>query len=182
MRNVVWTKLTVVLLLAVLFASYFFTPERVMPSWLHLFMLVIHEAGHILMMPFGEFMMLLGGTFLQIVIPMVIGMYFLVSGQFWSASLSLFLIGFSFLDASIYVADARARALPLITGDKDTHDWWQLLTMLGLLNYDHLLGWLFYLHGLCFYVLAFGCGIMTSKREITMSKVWLHRIMKLARV
>jgi hypothetical protein len=158
-------KLLLVLLVALFFARYFLTPGIVMTSWLHGFVLVLHEAGHILMMFFGEFFTILGGTFWQLALPIMFALYFVLTRQIWSASFVLFLIAFSFVDASIYVADASARELPLITFDKDTHDWWNLLLRLELLRYDRLLGNLFYLQGLLCFVLALYLGVDFSRTE-----------------
>jgi hypothetical protein len=158
-------RLAVVLLVAFFFARYFLTPGIVMNSWLHGVVLVLHEAGHILMTFFGEFFITLGGTFWQLALPITFALYFVFTRQLWSASLVLFLVAFSFVDASIYVADARARGLPLITFDKDTHDWWNLLLRLDLLGYDGFLGTLYYLQGLIFYLLALYLGIDFSRIE-----------------
>jgi hypothetical protein len=158
-------KLIVVLLAAVFFARYFLTPGIVMNSWLHGFILVLHEAGHILMTFFGEFFVILGGTFWQLALPIVFALYFVFTRQLWSGSLVLFLVAFSFVDASIYVADAGARELPLITFDKDTHDWWNLLVRLNLLRYDGLLGTLYYVQGLACYLLALYLGVDFSRNE-----------------
>jgi hypothetical protein len=43
----------------------------------------------------------------------------------------------------VYAADARTRDLPLITGDIYTHDWFNILADLGMLQYDALLGNIF---------------------------------------
>jgi hypothetical protein len=158
-------KLVVVLLVATFFARYFLTPGIVMNSWLHGFILVLHEAGHMLMMFFGEFFAILGGTFWQLALPMMFALYFVFTRQMWSASLVLFLVAFSFVDASIYVSDGLERKLPLITFDKDTHDWWNLLVRLNLLQYDNFLGALYYLQGLACYLLALYLGIDFSRKE-----------------
>jgi hypothetical protein len=158
-------KLSVVLLVAVFFARYFLTPGLVMNSGLHGFILVLHEAGHILMTFFGEFFVILGGTFWQLALPIMFALYFVFTHQLLSASLVLFLVAFSFVDASIYVSDAQARELPLITFDKDTHDWWNLLLRLNLLHYDSLLGTLYYLQGLVCYLLALYLGVDFSRKE-----------------
>lgn len=39
-------------------------------SFIHLINLVFHEAGHILLAPFGSFMMSLGGSLLQAIVPL----------------------------------------------------------------------------------------------------------------
>lgn len=118
-----------------------------------------------IMMFLGEFLTILGGTFWQIAIPIIFTLYFLLSRQVWSASLVLFFVAFSFLDASIYVADAMERALPLITNDQDTHDWWNLLLNSNLLRYDNFLGRLYYLEGVAFFLLAVYLGVDFSRKE-----------------
>jgi Zn-dependent protease with chaperone function len=182
MRGFVLPKLIIVLLVTMVFARYFLTPGIVMNSWLHGFMLVVHKAGHMIMIPFGDFLTILGGTFWQIAIPVIFVVYFVLTRQFWSASLLLFLVAFSLLDASIYIADARARVLPLITNDPETHDWWNLLLKLDLLNYDQVLGRLFYLQGLSSFVLALCFGIVSSRKEVTLAKAVWQWVFKLARV
>jgi hypothetical protein len=167
-------KLSVVLLATIFFARYFLTPDIVMNSFLHGFILVLHEAGHMLMMFTGEFLAILGGTFWQIAIPIIFVLYFVFTGQVWSASLVLFLVAFSFVDASVYVADAQARELPLITFDKDTHDWWNLLLYLNLLKYDGFLATLYYLQGLVFYLLASYLGIDFARAKPTTPRLLSH--------
>ena len=46
-------------------------------SFMHLVNLPFHEAGHIVFMPFGDFMMSLGGSLLQVLIPVICGWVFL---------------------------------------------------------------------------------------------------------
>lgn len=139
--------------------------DKIINSFLHGFLLVVHEAGHMLMQPFGEFFVILGGTLWQILLPVVIMVYFFLSRQSYSGALVLFLVGFSLVDASVYVGDARARLLPLITFDKSTHDWWNLLRMLGLLDYDKLLAGLFYLQGWLCFLLACYLGVLFSQKQ-----------------
>jgi hypothetical protein len=182
MRGFVLPKLIIVLLVAMFFARYFLTPGIVMSSWLHGFTLVVHEAGHMMMIPFGDFLTILGGTFWQIAIPVIFVVYFVLTRQFWSASLLLFLVAFSLLDASIYIADASARILPLITNDKDMHDWWNLLTDLELLRYNKFLGNLFYTQGFFCLGLALYGGIISSRQEPALPKGLWQWIFKLARV
>jgi hypothetical protein len=158
-------KLAVVLLMSVFFARYFLTPSIVINSWLHGFILVLHEAGHMLMIFSGEFLTILGGTFWQLALPITFAVYFLLTRQIWSASLLLFLVAFSFVDASIYVEDALERELPLITNDQDTHDWWNLLVRLNLLRYDNFLGTLYYLQGVVCFVIALSLGVDFSRKE-----------------
>lgn len=158
-------KLIGLVLLAVFFARYFLNTGIVLSSLLHGFILVVHEAGHIFMGPLGRFFMFLGGTLWQIVVPVLICLYFALTGQRFSAAITLFLVGFAFVDAAVYIEDARARALPLITFDRNTHDWWNLLRMLDLLEYDRALARLFYLEGFACYLGAVLLGVRYAKKQ-----------------
>lgn len=44
----------------------------IMGSYMHLIVLPIHEAGHILFIPFGGFMTVLGGSLFQVLLPLVL--------------------------------------------------------------------------------------------------------------
>ncbi len=133
------------------------------------------------MMFFGEFLTILGGTFWQLALTIIFALYFLLTRQIWSASLVLFFVAFSFLDASIYVSDALERKLPLITSDQDTHDWWNLLLDLNLLRYDNFLGTLYYLQGVVCFVLALYLGVDFSRKEPFTPHLLLHWILKMQR-
>ena len=160
----IWLKRIFLALLALYFAKFFFNADLIFPSLLHGFVLIIHEAGHVFMAPFGRFFMFLGGSLWQIAIPALICVYFALTKQRYSAAVTLFLVGFSFLDVAVYAGDASARALPLITNDAGTHDWWNLLRMLDLLEYDWALSRLFYLEGLACYLAALFFGARYSGR------------------
>ncbi|MDQ6652389.1 MAG: hypothetical protein M3Y84_06565 [Acidobacteriota bacterium] len=58
--------------------------------------LVIHEAGHLFFRPFGEFMMIAGGSLFQVIMPALFVGYFLYQQQFYSAALVLFWVGRAF--------------------------------------------------------------------------------------
>jgi hypothetical protein len=95
--------------------------------------LLIHEAGHILFMPFGEFMMIAGGSIFQVLMPLIFVGYFVYSSRAYSAALTLYWVGQSMLNVSVYAGDASAMELPLIGGQDSVHDWNYLLEHLGLL-------------------------------------------------
>jgi hypothetical protein len=97
--------------------------------------LVIHEAGHIFFMPFGEFVMIAGGSLLQLIVPSVFAFYFYQQGKHYSCALVLFWVGESLLNVSVYAGDAVAMQLPLLGGDDSIHDWNYLLDHLGWLSH-----------------------------------------------
>ncbi|HAK59750.1 MAG TPA: hypothetical protein DCO77_05120 [Nitrospiraceae bacterium] len=105
--------------------------------------LVSHEAGHLLFRWFGEFLMVLGGTLGQLIVPAGITLYFYTRREFYSSAVTLLWVGQNLFNISIYVKDAQAMALPLVTvgGGRDAiHDWNYLLRTVGLLRWDQTMG------------------------------------------
>ncbi len=95
--------------------------------------LLIHEAGHIVFRPFGEFMMIAGGSLFQVIMPALFVGYFSYHKKFYSAALVLFWVGESILNVSVYAGDSLALQLPLLGGEDTLHDWNYMLSTLGLL-------------------------------------------------
>lgn len=94
----------------------------------HTVNLLFHEAGHVLLMPTGwETLILLGGTLLQLLVPALLVGLAVRERRPGALVVVLMLLSASAYSAATYVADARARDLPLITGDDSTHDWGQLV-------------------------------------------------------
>ena len=126
----------------VLYSFQFYTlgiNDAVMDAFIHGPNLIFHEAGHVIFMPFGEFMTILGGSLMQIIIPSVIIYVFLMREHDpYAASIWLWWLGQNLTDVALYISDASARSLPLIGGmSEEAHDWGNLLTMTWLLEYDH---------------------------------------------
>ncbi len=126
--------------------------------WLHYPDLAIHETGHLLFMPFGTFLHILGGSLTQILFPAVFTAYFFWSGQRFSSALALFWTGQNFMDVAVYIADAQARNLPLTVDDPDAHDWWNLLGMMGLLEHDQAIAAVVHGIGVLLYLAAVAAG------------------------
>jgi hypothetical protein len=96
--------------------------------------LVMHEAGHLVFSPFGEFMMIAGGSLFQVIMPALFVGYFLYHRKYYSAALVLFWVGESILNVSVYAGDSVALQLPLLGGQDSVHDWNYLLSSLNLLS------------------------------------------------
>jgi hypothetical protein len=113
-------------------------------SFLHGPLLVFHEAGHVLFRPFGEWMMFLGGTLGQLLLPAIIVIAFLwKSRDPFGAALGLWLLGVSLLDVAPYMHDALDPQLMLLsgsTGEDGGHDWIYLFRSMGLLQRAPLIG------------------------------------------
>lgn len=133
-------------------------------SFMHVVNLVFHEAGHVIFMPFGRFIQVLGGTLGQLLIPFIVMCAFLLKTRdTFAASIGLWWLGQSFLDVAPYVNDARAGQLILLGGvtGRDApgyHDWETILRDLGWLQYDHTIAGLVYGTGALLMLLSFLWG------------------------
>lgn len=139
----------------VFYALFLWYAARV-PAGQSLFMdlvfLPIHEGGHVLFGYLGnETLMVLGGTFLQLFVPLAIAVYFVFQRQVTGAAFAAFFFFENFLQVGTYMADARAQALPLVNigGGEGIHDWGYLFAKFGVINQDiamgktvRVLGWL----------------------------------------
>ena len=105
---------------------------------------MIHEAGHLIFMIGGEFMMMIGGSLFQLIVPMLFIGYFLLKGSFYSAGFTIFWLGSSTVNLARYIADARALLIPIFGG---RHDWNWLLIELNPLEQDTLIASWVYLAG-----------------------------------
>jgi len=134
-----WTRVAFLIAFAI-WGGYFITGgvdwEKIGSSFMHLINLPFHEFGHILFMPLGEFMMILGGSLFQVLLPLALMCVFVfIQRDTFAGSIMLWWCGQSFIDVSPYIADAEYRALPLVGGGgEESHDWGNLLTMMDALD------------------------------------------------
>jgi hypothetical protein len=130
----------------VLFASI--ESNAVGESFMHLVNLPFHEAGHIIFMPLGRFMQVLGGTLAQLLMPAIcLGVLLIRTRDAFGAAVAQWWLAQSFMDIAPYINDARALKLILLGGVTgrdvpDYHDWEYILRTLGMLSMDHALAWL----------------------------------------
>lgn len=121
-------------------ADYRGFPE-VNNSFMHLINLPVHEAGHIIFQPFGRLVMFLGGSLMQLLLPLGVMFFFVFkSRDNFAGALGLWWVAQSLKDVVPYINDARALKIMLLTGPAaqvpHTHDWRQILMSTGLLEYD----------------------------------------------
>jgi hypothetical protein len=101
--------------------------------------LPIHEGGHLLFRFFGEWIMVAGGTFLQLFVPFALAVYFAFRRQVPGTAFCAFFFFEQFLPVAIYMADARCQCLEYVTvGDPDqaVHDWFYLFSSVGVVDHD----------------------------------------------
>jgi hypothetical protein len=134
-------------------------------SFLHGVNLAFHEFGHILFRPFGEWMMFLGGSLFQCMVPLIFGGVFLLrQHQRFAAAVCLWWCGQNMLDVSPYIGDARALDLSLVGEYSEEiadqralrHDWHNILDRIGLLAWDERLATLCHLLGSLVMLVALG--------------------------
>ncbi len=100
--------------------------------------LIFHEAGHTIFFFLGEFVQVAAGSVFQVLVPFLIALYFLYSGQRVSSGIASMWTGQSLLNVSVYARDAEAMMLPLLGGDSVGHDWHYLLGRLSMLDQTQL--------------------------------------------
>ena len=100
--------------------------------------LMVHEAGHLIFLPFGRTVSMMGGTIMQLLMPLLFVIHFFRKKEPYQASIMVLWVGENFFHISPYVKDARAMELPLLGGG--VHDWAYLLRKVGWLDYDLLIG------------------------------------------
>jgi hypothetical protein len=137
-------RFVVVIAVAIWTVSLVTTPmDDIMESFLHMINLPFHEAGHIIFSPLGRFMTILGGSLMQLLVPLVCAVALYVQqGDQFGAALCVWWMGENFLDLAPYINDARALNLMLLGGPANAvegHDWEAILTTLGWLHLDHRL-------------------------------------------
>ncbi len=104
----------------------------------------IHEMGHVLFSWGPKFLMILGGTLLQLAAPAIAIVVFLRQRDYYGIGFCGFWMGTNLYNVAGYVSDARAMVLPLVgigSGEPE-HDWHYMLSKLHLLNFDTTLGFL----------------------------------------
>ena len=122
--------------------------------------LAIHETGHLLFGPFGEFIGALGGTLFQLIVPTAFVAYFVRQGDRHAASVTLWWVAQNFWNISVYVRDAQAQLLPLVGGGE--HDWAYMLWRLGLLQQDQGIARGVHTVGVLIFVFSIWWGITSA--------------------
>jgi hypothetical protein len=167
-----WARAALVLGLAIWTIQFARTPlsDDAMNSFLHLPDLVFHEAGHILFLPFGQFMTVFGGSLLQFLVPVIAAVAFVRQEDPFSAAICGWWAGQNLVDLAPYIADARALQLVLLGGktgaEVEGHDWEFILTQLRVTHLDRQLGYTAYGLGILIMVAALVyAGTLVRKSE-----------------
>lgn len=163
-------RIAVFIIIVIFGLRYIFAPldpEYFSESWMYFFLhnvnLPFHEAGHIIFSFFGDFIRILGGSIMQLLIPFSLMCFFLHRRNTFAASVMLWWFGQNYIDIAPYIDDARAQQLMLLGGvtGEDVpgyHDWNNILGTLGLLKYDHIIARISFYTGKLLIFMAFLWG------------------------
>lgn len=158
--------------------GYDYRDGEIGASFMHDILLPIHEAGHVLFRPFGEFMMILGGSLFQLLLPLGIGVAFIVKNRDnFGAALSLWWASVSLVDLAPYIYDALNPQLTLIgggTGVDGPHDWIYLLASVSQIGNAHRWGAFVHVCGglLMLGALVWGATVLWRQREQLDNQTW----------
>jgi len=161
-----YPKLAFAVLMSIYFLWIAYAPLQ--GSFLDFVDLPVHETGHLLFRPFGEFMMIAGGSLFQIIVPAIFVGYFVWNEKYYSASIVLFWFGQSLLNVFVYASDAVSMQIVLTSGltgsEGSFHDWNYLLTETGLINSTKTIAGIIRLFGTLVIILA---GVLSIKFAVS---------------
>lgn len=168
-----WLAVRTALLLALLvWGLYLMTRDvtdgEVFQSFMHNILLPIHEAGHVLFIPFGELLTIAGGSLFQVLLPLAIGVAFLRKNRDpFGAAVCLWWAGISLIDLAPYIYDALQPQLTLLgghTGEDGPHDWIYLFDTLGGLSHAQAWGRFVRIVGALLALVALGWAGLVLRR------------------
>jgi len=111
--------------------AYDYRSGEINGSFMHNILLPIHEAGHVLFMPFGQWLTILGGSLFQLALPGGIAIAFIWKNRDnFGAAIGLWWMSVSLIDLAPYIYDALRPQLVLLgggVGEDGPHDWIYLL-------------------------------------------------------
>jgi hypothetical protein len=131
--------------------------------------LAIHETGHLVFGPFGEFVGFAGGTLFQLIMPLAFVVYFWRRGDRHAASVALWWVGQNCGHIAYYVADARAQELPLVGGGE--HDWNYLLGRMDLLAHDRGIAHGILAVGVLLVLVSTALGLVSAGRTVDLDAI-----------
>jgi len=134
--------------------------------------LAIHELGHVLFGPFGAWLAVAGGSITQLAAPAAAAWLLYRQRDYFGAAVGGAWLSMSLSNLAVYVADARAEALPLYSlgGGDVVHDWHYLLGSVHLLPHDSQIAGLvrlaaFAVLGSSVWLGAWLCDVMRRGRQ-----------------
>jgi len=147
--------------------------EIIGSSFLHNIILPFHEFGHVLFMPFGRFMTVLGGSLTQVLVPLVCAGAFLWQARDpFGAAVASWWAGENLIDVAPYINDARELRLVLLGGrtgaEVEGHDWEYLLNAMGMAHKDHTIAAAVHTIGILIMIAGLAWGAIVVLNQLGM--------------
>jgi hypothetical protein len=132
----------------------------------------VHELGHLVFAWFGEFMSVAGGSIAQVALPVAAMALFHKQKNRYAIAVMGCWLAVSLGQLGIYVADARAESLDLVSFSPEggVHDWNYLLERMHLLKSDVALGHFVKFVGWIVLGLSVLLGLLETKKIAGLSK------------
>lgn len=118
----------------------------------------IHELWHIFFSIFwNEFLTVAGWTLLQVLIPLLLLIYFWGQRDYFANALCFAWLWTNFFYISMYSGDAIEMKLPLISmwGWEVIHDWFYLFTKMWVIHNTNFISNTFYIFAICLFIFSF---------------------------
>jgi len=127
---------------------------------------LFHEAGHPIFGVFGnDFLMVLGGTLMQLIMPAVIIGYFFYRRQLFSGAITGVWVAQNLFNIACYANDAVVRVLPLVGNGDRVHDWNYMLTDMGMLNKEVFVSLAIHKAGVVVLIISLAAAVYFSRRK-----------------
>lgn len=150
-------KSLIILLITAYFMHNAISLEWCFFDWANLF---IHEVGHLIFMPFGQFIYVAGGSFFQSLVPLLLMIYFFRQRDYFAGSFVMIWLGQTLINTSTYIKDAEFLRLHLLGGG--LHDWNYLLSELGVLQMAGSIGSSVHIIGMIIIIIGGCLGVYYS--------------------
>jgi hypothetical protein len=133
--------------------AYYFLSNQGHYTWIDNFDLIIHEPGHLFFSFFGETILMLGGTLMQLILPSLLIIYGLRAHRLvWTQFFMCFLAQ-NLINISVYAGDAVTMKLHLLGPPGAKHDWHYLLMKYNMLDMtDDISMFFFVMAGITFLI------------------------------
>jgi len=96
-----------------------------------------HEFGHLFFAFGGQFLAILGGSLMQLLVPLGAALLLFHHRDYFGITVAGLWLASSLFDMAIYIADARSFDLDLLSfGEEGGHDWAWLLQHTGLVQHN----------------------------------------------
>lgn len=140
-------------------------------SWFSPLTLGLHELGHLLFRPFGEWLMVAGGSIAQVAAPLIAAALFFRQPDFFAIAVCGGWLSTSLFEMATYMGDASTLEFDVVTigGEEPItpNDWRYMLESVGLLLWDQRLAHAVRIVASLVMLasLAFGCWLLLKMRK-----------------